>query len=119
MPARLLIVDDHPRFRASARRLLERAGYVVVGEAADGAGGLDAVQRLRPDVVLLDVQLPDLDGFTVAERLAERDDPPAVVLCSDRDPGDLEALVERSAARGFVPKEQLSAASLESLLAPT
>ena len=67
---RVLIVDDHPSFRASARKLLESEGYDVVGEAADGAGALEAAEQLHPDVVLLDVQLPDLDGFEVAKRLA-------------------------------------------------
>ena len=68
----VLIVDDHPSFRASARRMLEAAGYEVVGEAEDGAAALDAAGQLRPDVVLLDVRLPDIDGFEVARRLARR-----------------------------------------------
>ena len=85
MRTRVLIVDDHDGFRASARALLEAEGFAVVGEAADGIGALAAVERLRPDVVLLDVQLPDLDGFAVAERLAAAPDPPRVVLISSRD----------------------------------
>ena len=63
----VLIVDDHPSFRASARRMLEADGYQVVGEAADASSAVDAVRELQPDVVLLDIRLPDADGFQVAE----------------------------------------------------
>src|SRR5436305_9490971 len=76
----VLIVDDHPSFRASARRMLEADGYEVVGEAADGASALDAVRELQPDVVLLDIRLPDVDGFQVAERLVANGAPAAIVL---------------------------------------
>ena len=72
MAMTVLIVDDHPSFRTSARRILEDAGYDVVGEAGDGQAGLDAARSLRPAVVLLDVQLPDLDGFDVAAELIDR-----------------------------------------------
>src|SRR6476620_8546241 len=81
----VLIVDDHSDFRASARDLLESEGFMVVGEASDGAGALEAAATLRPDVVLLDIQLPDIDGLTVAERLASIAGAPAVVLISSRD----------------------------------
>ena len=84
MTARVLIVDDHAPFRARARALLEADGFEVVGEAADGEAAVAAAQRLRPDVVLLDVQLPGIDGFAVAERLAAEAEPPAVVLISSR-----------------------------------
>ena len=87
----VLIVDDHPGFRSAARALLEADGFEVVGEAADGESGLAAAARLRPGLVVLDVQLPDLDGFEVARRLAHAGDPPVVVLVSSRD---------RSAYRG-------------------
>src|SRR5205823_3187433 len=73
-----LIVDDHPGFRAVARRLLEGAGFRVVGEASEGAGALAAARRLRPDLVLLDIGLPDMDGIRVAEVLAQEGDPPTV-----------------------------------------
>src|ERR671928_1010030 len=91
---RVLIVDDHPSFRASARSLLEAEGYEVVGEAADGAEALAAVTALHPDLVLLDVQLPDIDGFEVAERLKELEDRPAVVLTSSRDGKDYARCIE-------------------------
>ena len=82
----VLIVDDHPTFRATARMLLEAEGYDVVGEAPDGQSGIDQARSLGPDVVLLDVNLPDLDGFAVAERITAFDGAPAVVLVSSRDP---------------------------------
>ena len=113
---RVLIVDDHPSFRASARKLLESEGYEVVGEAADGAGALAAVEELHPDVVLLDVQLPDLDGFEVAKQLAESDHAPEVILTSSRDSVDYGSCVGKCGARGFVPKAELSGAVLTTLL---
>jgi DNA-binding NarL/FixJ family response regulator len=113
---RVLIVDDHPSFRASARKLLESEGYEVVGEAADGAGALAAVEELHPDFVLLDVQLPDIDGCEVAARLGQREDPPLVILTSSRDARDFGSCVEDCGARGFVPKAELSGAVLTTLL---
>src|SRR3954454_17461355 len=112
----VLIVDDHPSFRANARALLEAEGFEVVGEAEDGASALRAVHELSPELVLLDVQLPDLDGLEVARRLTE-DGGPAVVLVSSRDGSDFGPLVERSGARGFIPKAELSGAALSALLA--
>ncbi len=112
----MLIVDDHPSFRASARMLLECEGFEVVGEAEDGAAALLAVQRLAPQVVLLDVQLPDIDGFEVAARLTANGDSPAIVLTSSRDVNDLGPLREREGVRGFIPKSELSGAALEALL---
>ena len=112
----MLIVDDHPSFRSSARRLLEDAGYDVVGEAQDGASALTAARTLQPAVVLLDVYLPDLDGFDIARRLTSDDDPPAVVLTSSYDRNDFASLVERSGARGFLPKAELSGPALAALL---
>ena len=117
MSVTVLIVDDHPSFRASARTLLEAEGYEVVGEAEDGASAVRAAQALHPDLVLLDVQLPDLDGFEVADRLRELEDPPEVVLTSSRDGADYGRCIECCGARGFVPKADLSAAALAALLA--
>jgi CheY-like chemotaxis protein len=115
---RVLIVDDHPSFRATARALLESEGYEVVGEAEDGASALDAVAALRPDLVLLDVQLPDMDGFEVAARLNADADAPTIVLTSSRDGCEFGSLVESSGARGFIPKAELSGAALAALLSP-
>jgi len=115
VPKRVLIVDDHQPFRAVARELLEAAGYVVAGEAADAAEALAAVAAESPDAVLLDVQLPDGDGFTVAKAL-EAPDGPAVVLISSREADDYGARVASSGARGFIPKSKLSAATFAALL---
>jgi DNA-binding NarL/FixJ family response regulator len=113
---RVLIVDDHAAFRVAARELLELAGFRVVGEAADGAGALSANGRLRPNIVLLDVQLPDSDGFTVAARLAELDGAPAVVLTSSRDSSAYRRRLAASTALGFIPKAELSGAALAALI---
>jgi DNA-binding NarL/FixJ family response regulator len=116
MATTVLIVDDHPSFRASARMLLEAEGFDVVGEAGDGRSGLDAARRLRPDVVLLDIQLPDMNGFEVATGISANGSPPDVVLISSRAKEDLTDQVEASPARGFIPKSELSGAALEALI---
>jgi CheY-like chemotaxis protein len=105
---RVLIVDDNAEFRRLARRLLEHGGYEVVGEAADAARALRAHAALRPDIVLLDVQLPDLDGFALAETLAADEDPPIVVLISSRDRGAYRFKLAATTARAFLPKGELS-----------
>lgn len=116
MSRTVLVVDDHPGFRARARQLLEAEGYEVVGEAADGQTALAEAARLHPEVVLLDVQLPDLDGFDVAAQLTANGDVPAVVLTSSRDWSDSAELILRSGARGFLPKDQLSGEAVGALL---
>jgi DNA-binding NarL/FixJ family response regulator len=116
MPTTIIIVDDHPSFRTSARRILEDAGYDVIGEAGDGEAGLAAARSLRPAVVLLDVQLPDVDGFDIAAELMSDADPPAIVMTSSRDGSDFVGLVARSGARGFVPKSELSGDALAAVL---
>ncbi|HET7445202.1 MAG TPA: response regulator transcription factor [Solirubrobacterales bacterium] len=117
MSKSVLIVDDHPSFRASARRMLEASGYAVVGEAADGAAAIAAAGELGPDLVLLDVQLPDLSGFEVAERLAALEgNGPEVVLTSSRDRSEYGGDVEASPARGFIPKADLSGEALAELV---
>jgi DNA-binding NarL/FixJ family response regulator len=115
---RVLIVDDHPSFRASARVLLESEGFDVVGEAEDGASAVTETFRLRPEIVLLDVQLPDTDGFDVAAQITARGGQvPAVILVSSRDSSDFGPLVSRCGAMGFVPKAELSGERLQALLA--
>ena len=111
---RVLIVDDHEPFRAVARELLEGAGYVVSGEAADAAEALAAVAVEAPDAVLLDVQLPDRDGFSVATALMAAGGP-AVVLISSREAEDYGRRIEACGARGFIPKSRLSAAAFAAL----
>jgi DNA-binding NarL/FixJ family response regulator len=112
----VLIVDDHPSFRASARALLEAEGFDVIGEAADGESALQACCDLHPDVVLLDVQLPDRTGFEVASQLTRNKSPVNVVLVSSRDGSDYGTLVEQSGASGFVPKAELTGARISALL---
>jgi DNA-binding NarL/FixJ family response regulator len=112
----VLIVDDHDGFRESATALLEAEGFAVVGEAADGAAALAAVERLQPDVVLLDVRLPDIDGFVVAERLACVPDPPRVVLISSREAAAYSSRLQQTPARGFLAKRELSGAALAALV---
>jgi DNA-binding NarL/FixJ family response regulator len=113
---RVLIVDDHDAFRAAARRWLIAGGFDVVGEAADGAQALDAAARLLPDIVLLDVQLPDSNGFEIAASLSSNSHRPDIVLTSSRDAAEFGSLVERSSARGFIPKAKLSGKRLAALL---
>jgi DNA-binding NarL/FixJ family response regulator len=113
---RILIVDDHPGFRASARRMLEAGGFEVVGEAEDTASARAAVRDLAPDAVLLDVQLPDGDGVALAAELAANGNAPEIVLCSSRGADELGPALERSGARGFVTKDELSPAAIRELL---
>ena len=116
MPWTVLIVDDHQGFREGARALLEAEGFDVLGEAADGESAIEQARRLRPDVVLLDVQLPGIDGFAVADRVAAGPAPPAVVLVSSRGRSAYRARLASTPARGFLTKEEFSGECLASLL---
>jgi DNA-binding NarL/FixJ family response regulator len=116
MARTVLIVDDHPSFRTSVRRVLEDAGYEVIGEAEDGTSGVDAARALCPSLVLLNVQLPDMNGFEIAARLVELDNPPTVVLTSSREGAEFTEMVTRSGASGFVPKAELSGHALAELV---
>ena len=114
----LVIVDDHAGFRSSARELLELDAFEVVGEAGDGAGALAVVARLAPEVVLLDIGLPDMSGFDVATRIAgDGGSATTVVLVSSRSPDQVSVRVRGCGAAGFIAKEQLSGAALEAVLA--
>ena len=113
---RVLIVDDHAGFRATARRLLEGEGYESVGDAEDAASAVAVAKETRPELVLLDVQLPDRDGFELTEQLVALDPEVQVVLTSSRDVEDFGQYVETSSARGFVPKAKLSGETLTALL---
>jgi DNA-binding NarL/FixJ family response regulator len=116
MRPRVLIVDDHADFRESASALLEAEGYTVVGAAADGETAMVEVERLRPEIVLVDIQLPGIDGFGVAERLASSDAPPAVILISSRDASAYGSRVDEAPVRGFLAKRSLSGAALACLV---
>jgi DNA-binding NarL/FixJ family response regulator len=115
MSRRILIVDDHPGFRASARRMLEAGGFEVVGEAGDGAEAVQATRELAPDLILLDVQLPDVNGIDLAGPLSANGGP-AVVLTSSRPSDQLGPGLATSGARGFIPKDELSAAAIAGLV---
>lgn len=117
MAITVLLVDDHPSFRACARAILEAEGFRVVGEAENGVAALRVAKEVGPDLVLLDVNLPDFDGFEVLARLTANGRGPAVVLTSSRDGTDFGALISDSAALGFVPKAELSGGALAALLA--
>ena len=112
-----LIVDDHPVYRAVARMIAEGAGLEVVGEASDGEAALAVAAETNPDVVLLDVRLPGLDGIAVAELLAVRRSPPAVVLTSSTDAASYGKRLAAAPVRGFISKERLTIRALAELLA--
>jgi DNA-binding NarL/FixJ family response regulator len=112
----VLVVDDHEGFRTYARAFLDREGFDVVGEAVDARSAVVEARRLQPDVVLLDIQLPDGDGFEVARRLAADPRPPAIVLISTRDAADYGDRIAASGARGFILKSRLSGAAVRELL---
>jgi DNA-binding NarL/FixJ family response regulator len=112
----ILIVDDDPRFRRQARDVLEADGFVVIGEAVDGASGLEIAQALRPDYVLLDIGLPDIEGFDVATALAVNGPPPWVVLTSSRDARAYGRRLTNGHSLGFIPKERISGAAIRGLI---
>lgn len=111
----VLVVDDHQGFRTCARQVLQAEGFEVIGEAADAAAAIAATRELHPDIVLLDVQLPDVDGIEASRRIAALNGGSAIVLTSSRDLADLGALSD-SAARGFIPKSDLSGPALRALV---
>jgi len=113
----VLIVDDHHGFRLLARSLLLKdRRFEVTAEAVDGEEAVDVAREQRPDVVLLDVQLPGMDGFEVAEQLADMPEPPSVVMTSMRSPLELEARLTAAPIAGFVPKQELSGAAVAAVL---
>jgi DNA-binding NarL/FixJ family response regulator len=113
----VLIVDDHADFREAASLLLETEGFTVVGTASDGDEAMTAAGRLRPEVVLLDIRLPGLDGFEVADVLARGPEPPAIVLISSREAAAYGQRLHAAPVRGFIPKRALSGAALAAALA--
>ena len=117
MVSRILIVDDHPKFRSMACVLLQSDGFDVVGIACDGRDGLAAAAELHPDVVLVDVRLPDRDGFSIAEELAGWADGPAVIVTSSSDDPRYPELASRCGALGFIAKHDLGGPLFKSLFA--
>jgi DNA-binding NarL/FixJ family response regulator len=116
MTRTILLVDDHAGFRRSARALLDADGFDVIGEAGSGEDAITKAASLRPELVLLDIQLPDRDGFEVAEILADEVDPPAVILISTREAREYGGRVEKTPARGFISKPLLSGAAIRAIL---
>lgn len=116
MAVTVLIVDDHRTFRETARFLLESEGFHVVGEAENGESAVAQATSLAPELILLDVQLPDIDGFQVARRVTGSPPAPAVIMVSSRDDSDFGPLVAASGARGFVTKAELSGDRLRAIL---
>lgn len=112
----VLIVDDHADFRRSAGAMLAVDGFAVVGEAADGPAALAMLAAAHPDIVLLDIQLPGIDGFEVADLLAAQPYPPIVVLVSSRDANSYGPRLRKSPVQGFIGKSDLSGAALTALL---
>lgn len=116
MTRTVVVVDDNERFRTWACDLLAREGYAVIGDAGAGEDGLRLIDALRPDVLVLDVQLPDISGFEVARRLAQRTFAPDIVLISARDREDFGAAVLHCGARAFIGKSELSGGALRAAL---
>lgn len=114
---RLLIVDDHADFRDSARVFLEGEGFHVVGSAGTGEEAVAQVTQLSPELVLLDIQLPGMDGFATAELLASLPNPPEVILISSRARSSYGSRIDHAPVRGFLSKHELSGESLTSLMA--
>jgi DNA-binding NarL/FixJ family response regulator len=112
----VVIVDDHAEFRRSATTLLDADGFAIIGEADDAPQAIERVAALQPDIVLLDIQLPGLDGFDVAQQLCAGENPPLVVLISSREARDYGSAIDGSPARGFLHKSQLSCAALAELI---
>ena len=112
----ILIIDDHAGFRRQARALLEADGFAVIGEAVDGATGLAAARALRPDLVLLDIGLPDVEGFDIAHELTVDGPPPLVVLTSSRDASAFGSRLTADPVLGFLPKDELSGRALLAML---
>lgn len=113
---RILVVDDDVEFGTAASHLLVASGYDVVGQPGTAAGGLSAALALRPDVVLLDISLPDGNGFDVAKQLTELESPAALIMISSREGAALWAAACESGARGFLPKSKFSVSSIRALL---
>ncbi|HSC90182.1 MAG TPA: response regulator transcription factor [Gaiellaceae bacterium] len=116
MRPRIVIVDDDPSFLATVRLVLEAEGFTVVGEALTGLDGVAAAAELHPDLVLVDVNLPDIDGFEVAERLMAEEGGPPVVLTSIRSATDYGNLIEASPARAFLTKPDITGEALAEFL---
>ena len=116
MGIKVLIVDDHEGFRSMVHSLLEAEGYEVVGVAGDGASGIEAARKLNPQLIVLDVQLPDTTGFEVARQVRSAGLTSPIILTSSRDASSYGDQIETSGAVGFIPKGEMSGAAVRELL---
>jgi DNA-binding NarL/FixJ family response regulator len=119
MSGSILIVDDHAAFRFAMRAVLDREGFEVVGEASDGETGIREARRLRPDIALIDIQLPDIDGFAVAARLAEGGHAPVMILISTREASAYGGRVAAASVAGFLAKRSISGAAIRAVVERT
>ena len=111
-----MIVDDHPSFLAAARSLLAEDGFEIVGVATDGESAVRETLRVAPEIVLLDVSLPDMDGFEVAARLRGAGASSTIVFTSSRDATDFGSLIAESGGAGFIAKADLSGEALRAVV---
>ncbi len=116
MSRSILIVDDHEPFRQAVRAVLAAEGFSVVAEADSGEAALAEARRSRPEIALVDIQLPDIDGFGVAEHLSKEPDAPVVILISIREAYEYAGRVEKAPVAGFIPKRLLTGRAIRALL---
>ncbi len=115
---RVLIVDDQSPFREASCMVVEMTdGFEVAGEAENGEQGVELAAELRPDLVLMDVQMPGIDGLEATRRIMDLDEPPFVLVMSTRESGDYEAPALAAGAIGFLPKSAFSMDALEEVWA--
>ncbi|MEE9473775.1 MAG: response regulator transcription factor [Acidimicrobiia bacterium] len=113
---RVLIVDDQLPFREAARMVVEMTdGFEVAGEAGDGEEGVEMTRALKPDLVLMDVQMPGIDGLEATRRIRELNDPPEVMVMSTHESGDYRETALDAGAYAFIPKSEFSMDALEEL----
>jgi CheY-like chemotaxis protein len=113
----ILVVDDEPTFRRLARLLLASQGFVVVAEAGSVADAVSTARRVKPSAALVDVELPDGDGFELAGRLSAMPWSPRIVVTSVQSGADFTTEARRVGAEAFVLKADLARAPLTSWLA--
>ena len=119
MTSKVLVVDDHEGFRLAARTMLEEMGLDVIGEADSGESALEVFERFKPDIVLLDIQLPGMDGIDVARKLFDAGHSPVIVLTSSREAEDYGARLRALPEAVFIGKTDLSSAALAAAIGET